>query len=116
MGVRQSDPRGRRSGDPILARAAPRPRSVEAPLRCALCHDALDGAIGTCPSCDTSLHEDCWTGRDRCPTLGCPVVPAAVAVRRRGLHASVAGLLAVVLVGLGAIAVIAALVLAVLFL
>src|SRR5579883_470480 len=39
--------------------------------RCAFCHDALEGAIATCPRCLTPFHRDCRGHLSKCPTLGC---------------------------------------------
>ncbi len=42
--------------------------------RCAFCHDALEGAIATCPRCATPFHKDCRAHLGQCPTLGCGTV------------------------------------------
>src|SRR4051794_5536902 len=39
--------------------------------RCAYCHDSLDGAVSSCPSCLTTFHRDCRSHLAQCPTLGC---------------------------------------------
>jgi hypothetical protein len=39
--------------------------------RCAFCHDALEGAIASCPRCYTAFHRDCREHLTKCPTLGC---------------------------------------------
>jgi hypothetical protein len=63
----------------------------QTPGRCAFCHDDLDGATATCPSCKTVLHQDCREHLGLCPTLGCresrftllPGATLARPVRRR---------------------------------
>jgi hypothetical protein len=50
-------------------------RPLTGTLRCAACHDELDGARFACPGCRVVLHRDCRAGLKRCPTYGCSVAP-----------------------------------------
>lgn len=61
-----------RSREPISCRPDLEVRAGSA-RRCAACHDALRvvRAAVSCPSCATTLHDDCARGLGRCPTLGC---------------------------------------------
>ena len=53
-----------------------RPQQLR-PLRCALCHDALEESVlefeqaVRCPSCGTQLHAECADEVALCPTLAC---------------------------------------------
>src|SRR2546423_7121107 len=42
-----------------------------ADMRCAYCHDSLDGVLSSCPRCLTAFHRDCRAHLAQCPTLGC---------------------------------------------
>jgi hypothetical protein len=47
--------------------------TVSPDLRCALCHDALEGERIECGDCHTQLHRECAQDSQICPTLACEV-------------------------------------------
>lgn len=50
-------------------------------LRCAYCHDGIEGLTHTCSECATVVHAACQGELGGCPTLGCGKA-AATRVRR----------------------------------
>jgi hypothetical protein len=57
-------------------------------VRCAFCHDALEGGDAesvTCPGCRTVLHWDCRALLARCPTLGCADASTFVGADRQAV-------------------------------
>lgn len=52
-------------------------------LRCAVCHDDLDGAALRCGGCATLLHPACREGGEACPTAGCEGVLGLEEVQAR---------------------------------
>jgi hypothetical protein len=47
-------------------------RARASDVRCAVCHDRLEGARRLCAGCGTVAHDSCLAELARCPTLGCP--------------------------------------------
>lgn len=64
---------------PVTATASDRAKSVRAPNVkhvCPYCQsDDDDVLFGSCPSCATVLHRDCWADNGGCPMPGCASGP-----------------------------------------